>query len=375
MKIESLDLNLIEQPFAVPYRLSKSYGTLTHTRAVIARLTTDNGLVGIGEANPTPPFTAETPGGVMAAMADYVWPAIRGAECSSINALLDRLDILLGGNAMAKGAIDMALHDLAGKALGVPCHRLLGGARHTHLDVLWPLGSGTAEEDAAVLEQKIAEGYRCFMLKMGSQPIGDEIARLDALFARYGETLDIIVDANQGWSAAQAMDFVRRAAGFPLRLIEQPLAASDRDGLKRVRDAASQPVSADESLQSEADALDLLRAAAVDVFSIKVSKNGGLRSSRKIAELGAAFGVTCLMNSMLEFGVTQAASLQLGVTLSNLMPVGHAYMSTLRLTGDVTDFSRLVDNGRVRPGDAPGLGIELDLDKLDHFTVRHERYT
>ncbi len=374
MRITGLSVDLIELPFAVPYKLSKSYGTLTHTRAVIVRLETDDGLVGLGEANPTPPFTEETPGSVFAALGDFIWPAIKGEDASSINAVLDRIDIPLSGNHVAKGAIDMALFDLAGKALDVPCHRLLGGQRRDTLKVLWPLGSGTFDDDRAVLDEKTAEGYRGFMLKMGVRPIREEIDRLAALFSRYGDGLDIIVDANQGWSCAQALDFAHQARAFPLRLIEQPVSAGDHAGLSQVRAAARQPVSADESIQSLDDARALLASGAVDVFSIKISKNGGFRASRRIAELAGMHGVDCLMNSMLEFGVTQAASLQLGAVLGNLMDIGHAYMSTLRLADDVTDFAGHVSGGVVTVPQSPGLGICLDETKLNTYSVRHERH-
>lgn len=374
MKITGLSVDLIELPFAVPYKLSKAYGTLTHAGAVIVRLETDDGLVGLGEANPTPPFTEETPGGVFAALGDHIWPAIKGADATSVNAVLDRIDLALAGNHVAKGAVDMALHDLAGKALCVPCHRLLGGQRHDALKVLWPLGSGSAEDDRPVIEQKIAEGYRCFMLKMGARPVGEEIGRLEALFSRHGDGLDVIVDANQGWSRAEALDFARRAEAFPLRLIEQPVAAADHDGLAQVRAAARQPVSADESIQTVDDARALLARGAVDVFSIKISKNGGFREARRIAALAETDGVDCLMNSMLECGVTQAASLQLGAVLGNLMDIGHAYMSTLRLADDVTDFAGLVRDGVVAVPQGPGLGISLDQTKLDKYSVRHERH-
>lgn len=374
MKITGLSVNLIEQPFAVPYRLSQTYGTLTHTRAVIVRLETDTGLIGLGEANAMPPFTEETPFGVMAALGEYVWPAIRGEEPRDINRLMARLDLILKGNLTTKGAIDMALHDISGKALDIPTHRLLGSARTDRIKVLWPLGSGSFEDDRAVIDARMAEGFGSFMMKMGVQSVEDEIARLRAFYAHYSDPPDITVDANQAWSRAQAIAFAERAAEFPLVLIEQPLKAEDLAGMAQLRAVARQPVSADEAVQSAHHAREILLNDAADVFSIKVSKNGGIAASRQIAELAHHFGVKCLMNSMLEFGVTQAASLQLGAVLPNLLDTGHAYMSTLRLKGDVTDFSDRVKDGYAHVPLSPGLGITLDPRKLDEYTVRHDRY-
>ena len=107
----------------------------------------------------------------------------------------------------------------------------------------------------------------------------------------------------------------------------------------------------------------------MDVLSIKVSKNGGLDKSKLIAQMAAGFGLKCLMNSMLEFGITQAASLHLGCTLTNLMDCGHAYGSVLRMSDDITDFDQNISRGIVTVPSAPGLGVNLKEDKLEKYTI------
>jgi muconate cycloisomerase len=128
-------------------------------------------------------------------------------------------------------------------------------------------------------------------------------------------------------------------------------------------------LSADESVTTVNDAAMLIREEAVDVFSIKISKNGGLDKSRQIAQMADGFGVQCLMNSMLEFGITQAASLQLGCTLPNLMDLGHAYGSVLRMSDDVTDFGQNISDGFVTVPRGAGLGVTLNEEKLKKYTT------
>ncbi len=371
MKITGVRVNLVAVPLANPYPLSEVYGTLTESRALVLRLETDSGLVGLGEANPQPPFTEEAPEGALAILTERIAPRILGLAAENIATVLDRLDLALNGNPTLKGAVDMALHDLLGKALDQPVHRLLGGARTTRLPVLWPLGAVPAEENFPVIEGKLDEGYATFMVKLGSRALEAEIADVDAIMARYADRAAFLADANQGWSADAAMRFAAASREWPLRLIEQPVPHHDLAGLRRVRETAHAPVSADESLQSLPDAVALLKADAVDVFSIKVSKNGGIARARRLAELGETFGIRCLMNSMIELGISQAASLQLGASLGNLLPVGHAYMSTLRMSDDITDFSALVSRGVAEVPDRPGLGVNLDMDKLERYTVVH----
>jgi muconate cycloisomerase len=100
-----------------------------------------------------------------------------------------------------------------------------------------------------------------------------------------------------------------------------------------------------------------------------VSKNGGLSKTKRIGQVADAFGLKCLMNSMLEFGISQAASLHVGCTLTNLVDFGHAYGSVLRLSDDVTDFGQNISEGIVTVPQDPGLGVVLDEDQLKKYTV------
>jgi muconate cycloisomerase len=372
VRIHSLDIVHLSVAFAVPYRLSKVHGTLTHNHAVVVRVRTEGGLVGWGEANPLPPFTEESPAGVMTALAEVLGPALVGKDAGDPARAGLLVDRLLPGNLLAKGALDMALHDIAGKAKGVPVHDLLGGAVTETIPVLWPIGSGSADEDAALIESKRAEGYRTFMIKMGAQPVEIDIERARALCDRFHPDLTFMVDANEGWTLDEALRFVAGVNDCPLALIEQPVARHDHRGLQRIHEACGAPLSADESVFSIEEAERLAGESMVDVFSIKVSKNGGIARGRKIAHIAEAHGMRVLMNSMLECGISQAASLQLGCSLGNLLDCGHAYMSTLRLADDVTDFSSLIENGVAQVPTRPGLGIEVDWGKVRALADRHE---
>jgi L-alanine-DL-glutamate epimerase-like enolase superfamily enzyme len=139
-------------------------------------------------------------------------------------------------------------------------------------------------------------------------------------------------------------------------------------GLERIRSRAPCLISADEGVASIQEAAALIRAQAVDAFSIKVSKNGGLSKARKIAATADAFGLKILMNSMLEFGITQAASLQLGCVLPNLLNMGHAYMSVLRMSDDITDFDQNISRATVTVPSLAGLGVRLNEEKLKKYT-------
>ncbi len=368
MKITGLELYDISIPFARPYRLSKIYGTLENARAVIVKLHTDEGILGLGEADPMNPFTEETTATVMAVLRDIVAPHLLGADPTRISRIEHRLDQVLHGNLVARGAVNMALYDILGKVHGLPACAFLGGKQHDRLPLLGPIGSGSPQEDADTIENLIAQGYRSIMIKMGALPVAEEIKRMQAAAERFGDRIKIIVDANQGWQFKEALKFIEGVGRFMPDMIEQPVSRTDIGGLKKLRDRSSCLLSADESLVTVDDAAGLIRSDAVDAFSIKVSKNGGLSKSLMIARTAEAFGIRCLMNSMLEFGITQAASLQLGCTLNNLLDFGHAYMSVLRMSDDITDFGRNICDAVVTVPEAPGLGVEVDDAKLQTYT-------
>ena len=371
MKINGLELYQISIPFAEPYRLSKIYGTLHEAKAVIVKINTDEGLVGLGEADPMIPFTDESPESVMAVIRDIIAPGILGQDPRQLTQLETSLDHLVHGNLTARGAINMALYDILGKVIDTPVYQLLGGLCHDRLPLLLGIGSLDLEQSIVAIEGLRNKGVTTIMLKMGKMPIADEIKRFIGIREHFGKNIKLVVDANQGWDLFETLEFIEGIKGYHLDLLEQPIERRNLGGLKRIREHLACPLSADESLVEAEDAAVLIREQVVDVFSIKVSKNGGLDKSKLIAQMAAGFGLKCLMNSMLEFGITQSASLHLGCTLANLMDCGHAYGSVTRMSDDITDFDKNISGGIVTVPSEPGLGVNLKEDKLKKYTVAH----
>ncbi|MEM8744778.1 MAG: enolase C-terminal domain-like protein [Pseudomonadota bacterium] len=369
MRITKITGVHISIPLAVPYKLSRVYGTVADAHAVVVIVETDNGLTGYGEADPHPPFTADTAPGTIEAIRDHLGPLLLGTDPREINRLEGKMDACLEGHLMAKGALDMALFDISGKGYGAPVHALLGGKVRETILLSYPLGSGSAEEDAEVIEERRKLGFRSFMAKMGRNPIEQEIVRVEDLTDRYSGKIHLVADANQGWSEEEADALVCGARGSMLELVEQPVAAANIEGLRRLKAKSTIPISADESVVSEQDALRLACMEAVDVFSVKASKNGGVTKARRIIAIADTAGLQYRMNSMLEFGVTQAALLHLGAVSRSLIPSGHAYMSTLRMADDFTDFRARLDKGYAHISDEPGLGVRVDDAKLAKYAI------
>jgi muconate cycloisomerase len=371
MKISGLELYQISIPFAEPYRLSKIYGTLHEAKAVIVKINTDEGPVGLGEADPMIPFTEESPESVMAVIRDIIAPNLLGQDPRQLTGLESSIDQMVQGYSTARGAINMALYDILGKASDTPVYQLMGGLRHERLPLLLGISSLGLEQSIAAIEALGNKGVTTVMLKMGEMPITDEIERFIGIREHFGKNIKLVADANQGWDLFETLAFIDGIKGYHLDLLEQPIERRNLNDLKRICEHLACSLSADESLVDAEDAAVLIREHIVDVFSIKVSKNGGLDKSKLIARMAADSGLKCLMNSMLEFGITQAASLHLGCTLPNLMDCGHAYGSVTRMSDDITDFDQNISGGFVTVPSGPGLGVNLKEDKLKKYTVAH----
>lgn len=364
LNIASVEFWPVKIPLARPYHLSAVLGTLTHSRAVIVRLTLENGVTGWGECDPHAEFDGYTLEKACRSIAERT----AGLIGESVESWVEQAKGTAHHGTPA-AAIDVACHDALAKARGVPVWQLLGQRVHQGVDVLWPTSSGTAAEDLDIIGERHPQGFRTYMLKMGNRPIKDEIIRTREVLEAIPDDVQIMVDANQGWSLEEAEAYVSGCDAMPVVLVEQPLRADDLDGLSQLRAETRLPISVDESLLTPAHAAEIIDRQAADVFSIKISKHGGLANSTLIAEAVRQAGKQVLMNSMIELGITQAASLHLGVTLPHLVPCGHAYMSTMRMADDITDFSDWVDAGRATVPERPGLGVDVSLDKIAKYQV------
>ena len=369
MRITKIILHELKVPLKHPYVLSREYGVMADTTPVVAEVHTDEGLIGFGECDPWPLFTGESSASTMVVLGKHIAPQLIGKDPTNINEIRRNMDAIIRGNNIPKSALEIACHDLFGKSCGLPVHQLLGGKRRDSIKCFWSVGGGTPEETAQEVLDVKKRGFWGCMIKIGTDYKND-IARTLAAREAAGADYPLVADANQGWDVETAVAYGRGVDKAGLLYFEQPVQSWDVAGLARVRRAINTPVSADEGVATLQDAINLVKADAVDVFSIKVTKHGGIMAAKQICDYAAASGIKLFFNSMLEEGITQAASLAIAATVPNLMTtIGHSFFSPLRLDGDISSFHTLVVDGVTHVPDAPGLGIEIDRDALAKYTV------
>jgi len=376
MKITKIEVDSLAVPLKHPYHLSQEYGVFSTATPVVVRIHTDEGITGWGECDPWPLFTGDSAEVSALVLQAHLAPMLLGKDPCNINEIHRIMDATIRNQHLTKSAIDMAVYDIWGKASGMSVHQLLGGKRRDSMDCMWSIGGSTPEESAQeVLEAKQA-GYKGCMIKIGGADWRLDAARTCAVREAVGAEYPLIVDANQGWDVDTAIRYWKQIRHCDIAFFEQPLQSWDVDGMAKVRRAIDIPLSADEGVMTLQDARNLVKAEAVDIFSIKVTKNGGIQPAKAICEFAAANGIQVFFNSMIEEGITQAASLQIAATCSNVVQtIGHAFFSPYRLDGDICSYYKQVQvaEGKVLVSEGPGLGIEVDNRAMAKYRVSSVR--
>ena len=354
MKIQNIEWRSVscdlKKPFITALR------TLEQLEVIRLDITADDGSRGVGGCAPVAAVTGETMASINGAL-EYISSIIRGMDCSSPGPVLQRIQTSLAGNTSAKAALDIALHDLYTSRLGIPLYSYLGGTGEPlRTDLTVSLNS--AEQMASDARSFAGDGIRELKLKVGGAA-EDDIRRILEVRNAVGPDTILRLDANQGWSPSDAVRIIneveRRGAG--LDFVEQPVAAADLKGMRRVRDSIGVPVVADESVFSPVDALRLIEADAADGINIKLAKCGGLAPAMKIAAVAEAAGLFCMVGCMMEShaGVTAAAHFA-----SSLPSLRCVDLDVPLLCRSRSGQGGVVYNGpEITFPDRPGLGMEI----------------
>jgi D-arabinonate dehydratase/D-galactarolactone cycloisomerase len=283
------------------------------------------------------------------------------------------------------GSVDVALWDLAGKAAGVPLHRLLGGAARTTIPLYWSTGMGwrkTPDEMLGDVQRGFELGFRAFKIRMDWGPFRqDADPRKDfELFRRCREWLPPEVglgfDANSGYSVSTAILQGRRFEALGISHFEEPIPYYDLPGLRQVVDALDVPISSGEFESTRFRFADLIALGNPDIVQPDIELAGGITELRRIADLATAHNKPVMPHSPY-MGLNGAASLHVYATLQNgIQP--HEFST--EGTASIDEIAELFvepmvpRNGRIELSDRPGLGLELDERAVERAIVRQAEH-
>ena len=361
MKITDIELGMLRVPLKTPFKTALR--TVDTVEDIVVLVRTDSGHTGHGEAPPTAVITGDTHGSIVEAIERHIKPRLIGQDISNLNHICGLIQNSMERNTSAKAAVEIAVYDLWGQLHGAPLYQMLGGGDPVittditisvdHIDKM------VADSIAAV-----DRGFDSLKIKVGKD-IGLDIERVKAIHAAVEGRALLRLDANQGWTAKQAVYAMHALedAGVLLELLEQPVKAADIEGLKYVTERVHTPVMADESVFGPSQVFDLIQRRAADIINIKLMKTGGISNAVRVADIAALYGVQCMIGCMLESAISVAAAVHLAVAKADAI-------TKVDLDGPSLSRFNPVQGGvvfnesEITITDAPGLGI-VRIDGLE----------
>ncbi|MEP6769039.1 MAG: dipeptide epimerase [Acidobacteriota bacterium] len=339
-------------PLRLPYRVTGR--TTEAVEMFVLEIETDEGIAGLGAATPEEAITGETADGCAKALSESSLDWLRGQGVLRLGALCQESERRMRATPGARAAVDMALHDLYARRLGVPLADALGRV-HGSLLTSVTIGIQAPDEAVALAEALIGRGFRILKVKVG-EALEEDIAVIRRLHERFGSTVRLRADANVGYTAEQAVRFLE-STGDAVEFLEQPV-PRENDGLREIPERWRSRIAADESLLNERDALSLSAGVpACGIFNIKLMKCGGIRPALRIAAIADAADIRLMWGCMDESVIAIAAALHaaLACPATRYLDLDGSF----DLAEDPAQGGFTVSDGEMTATEAPGLGVRL----------------
>ena len=354
MRISHIRYGNLQVPLRTPFKTALR--TVEMIDDVVISIKTDTGHVGFGSAPPTVAITGESKESILATLQNKIEPLLLGKSIADINENCQLVQGSCIGNTSAKAASEIALFDLYAQQLGKPLYQVLGGSSVTLYTDL-TISANETEIMLADCELAINRGFKALKIKVGKDSYLD-IERLSKIYQFVDGRASLRIDANQGWSAEQTVLVLQtlESTGMVFELIEQPVIASDIDGLKFIKERVKTPVLADESAFTLLQVKKLVELDAVDLINIKLMKTAGLSQAIAIADYCAANAKQCMMGCMLEGAISATAAVHFAIAKRNVISKIDLDGPTLGAFNPI-DSNVNFNDAIISVTDAPGLGI------------------
>jgi L-alanine-DL-glutamate epimerase-like enolase superfamily enzyme len=362
MKITSITVI----PFNVPYThpLKWAAGVLTAANHLIVRVEAEDGTVGCAEAIPRPMIYGETQEGMYYALTRHLIPPLIGEDSFNLERIWEKME-RLQWNPAAKGAIDVALWDLNARLLGVSVAQLLGGPYRKAVPISWQIPLVTNEQALADIRRLTAEGYTCFKVKGGPDPDND-IALLKAMRAA-APNARLYIDANMDYGRRDAIRVARALDGI-IDSLEEPMRASDDVGRKDLAGRTDIPILTDESSFTVEAVYHQLRLGAVGEIGIKIPRTG-FTKSRKIVHLAEVANLPVQVCLQAECDYGAAACVQFAAAFRQISLPSEVACYVDVMADSILTTPLVIRDGHTLLPEGPGMGVELDWDKIEKYRV------
>lgn len=337
-----------------PYTIA--FKTVDQVRNAFVEITLDNGVTGIGSGNPSEYVVGESLDQCLEALKENNLEFLVGRDIRHFHELTFEVWKRFPKNPSARAALDIALHDAFTKFLGVPLVKFLGQKIET-LPTSNTIGIKNVEETLKEAADFIQQGFKVLKVKLGKN-LDEDIERMVKLREKFGNSIVIRIDANQGYNVEQTLTFYKKTAHLGIELIEQPLPAKAVQEMKALPEEIRNVLAADESLITPKDAIELIKPPrASGIFNIKLMKCGGVSQGLKIADIAFQEGIDLFWGCNDESAVSITAALHAAFSCSNTKYID--LDGSLDLANDVVKGGFILKDGYMYCSDKPGLGVEL----------------
>lgn len=388
MKIERIEATWVSIPIAAERQHKSDFGQIRTFDAAIVRIDTDAGITGWGEGK-----NAAGSAGTYAALVTLInkefAPRLVGRDARDISVIWDSLyngvrahhatarghampDMARRGQTIAAiSAIDIALWDIAGKSLGVPVWRLLGGRKAEHMPAYASGGWADAKTIGDQLSGYVKQGgFKAVKMRVGAMDGAPHVSaeRVKAARAALGPDIEIMVDSHGTFTVAEAKRFAHLVRDCNLAWFEEPVTADDKVGIAEVRAAAMIPIAAGESEFTRFDFRDLITQRAVDILQPDLAICGGITEARRIDALASSFNLRLAPHLW-----AGAPAFFAGLHLAAASPSSYILEYSLGanpMLHDLIEEDVSVTDGMIAIPDRPGLGITMRQDMLATHAVK-----
>ncbi len=370
MKITQITTTPLCVPYTKPYHWAQ--GVITDATVILVKVETDTGHIGYGESIGTPDTAA------IARLIDRAAKYCIGRDpfdnaglmATAYHALFQALATCSAPRfgAQVLAGLEMALWDVMGKAVGRPVHQLLGGAVRDHIRYFGFAMGETPAEVAADAAALIQTGVETIYIKVGrGDPL--DLETVAAVREAIGPKTRLRVDANEKWTPVRARRMIAELAQFGVEMVEQPTPSDSLAALALVRAASPVAIGADQVNFTPEDVARTLAADAADLIVLGLHETGGITRFIKAGRIAEAAGVDVCIHGLYETGITTCAALQAGAVLPNLDDANQ-YMNHFLAWDILAEPNLILRDGQLPITLAPGLGFELDMDKVAEAAAR-----
>ena len=352
MKIKQIHISRPNLKLTRPYTIA--YKTISAVENCVVEIVADNGLYGLGVANPSQYVVGESIDDTWAALQAPRLDWLLGRDVRHLGGLCREIQEKYPKNPGVRIALETALHDLFAQHLGVPLTAFLG-QKIRSLPTSVTIGIKDTAAMLAEADEYIGRGFKVLKVKLGKS-MEEDVERLLKLREKVGKNIVIRIDANQGYTTPDLIRFYRQTGELDIELNEQPLPAGAVAEMKALPDRIKQTIAADEALITPKDAFRLAESpVACGIFNVKLMKCGGITQALEIAQIARQAGIDLMWGCNDESIVSITAALHVALACPNTKYLD--LDGSLDLAKDVVAGGFILKDGMMSVGGAPGLGV------------------